>query len=150
MNKQKRQMSVFVAIMAIAIVGTISIGSSYAASSNPDQYVAHISPKIAANIAINHLSTQPSNLVKVDLDNENGVHVYSVEFIISNQEVSVEIDPQTGEVLKVEQHPVETSNTESDASDEPDTGDGETADDNTESNEPATGDGDGETADDLG
>ncbi|MGI0055978.1 MAG: PepSY domain-containing protein, partial [Nitrosarchaeum sp.] len=113
--------------------------------SNPDQYVAKISPQTATEIAISHLSTQASNLVKVDLDYENGVHTYSVEFIIGDQAVSVEIDPQTGQVLLVEQEPVGTLDVQDN-----ETGDGETNDDTETNDGTSISDGDGETNDDLG
>lgn len=103
---QKRHIGVFVAIMTIAIVGAISIGNSYAASSSSCLASAKITPGVAATIAINHLGTQPSNLNEVDMDQENGSCIYSVDFVIGDQDVSVEIDPQTGEILVVEQEPV--------------------------------------------
>ena len=98
--------------MVVAIVGVISIGSSYASRSTSESAPAKITPEAAATIAINYLRTQPSNLVTVDNDNENGSFIYSVEFIIGDQAVSVEIDPQTGKVLVVEQEPVGTSDKE--------------------------------------
>jgi uncharacterized membrane protein YkoI len=111
---QKRHMGVFVAIMAIAIVGAISIGSSYAASSSSCLASAKITPGDATTIAINHLGTQLSNLNEVDMDKENGTCIYSVDFIIGDQDVSVEIDPQTGEILVVEQEPVGAPDTDDD------------------------------------
>ena len=102
------------AVIAVAIVSAVSIGSSYAASSTSTLASAKITPSDAATIAINHLGTEESNLVKVDMDKENGSFLYSVEFIIGDQEVSVEIDPQTGEILVVEQEPVGTPDTDDD------------------------------------
>lgn len=108
-------MSIFVAIMAIAVVGAIGIGNSYAASPT-----FKITPEIASTIAINHLGVQPSSLVEVDLDRENGSFIYSVDFIVGNQDISVEIDPQTGKILVVEQEPVGTPDTDDDQDDEDD------------------------------
>jgi len=56
----------------------------------------------------NHLKTDISNLVKVDVDKEEGVFLYSIDFIIDNNDVSVEIDPQTGEILLVDTEPIGT------------------------------------------
>ena len=106
--------------MAIAIVGAISIGNPYAASSNSGLTSAKITPVDAATIAINHLGTQPSNLVEVDMDKEHGSFIYSVDFIIGDQEVSVEIDPQTGEILAVEQEPVGAPDTDDDVDEDND------------------------------
>lgn len=119
---QKRHIAALIAGLAILVAGisALNISSAMLPSSNPDQYVARISPETAANIAIYHISAERSNLVEVDLDNENGVHVYSVEFIIDDQEVSVEIDPQTGEVLVVEQEPVGTPDTDDDGDEDED------------------------------
>lgn len=113
---QKRHIAALIAGLAILVAGMSVLNSSSAMlpSSNPNQYVARISPESAANIAIDHISAESSNLVEVDLDNENGVHVYSVDFIIGDQEISVEIDPQTGKVLVVEQEPVGTPDTDDD------------------------------------
>jgi len=111
---QKRHIGVFVAIMAISIVGAISIGSSYA----NNQDFASTSPKItqgeAAQIAVNYLGTDLSNLVEVDVDKEDGTFLYSVDFIIGDQDVSVEIDPQTGDILVVESEPVGAPDTDND------------------------------------
>lgn len=111
---QKRHIGVFVAIMAISIVGAISIGSSYA----NNQDFASTSPKItqgeAAQIAVNYLGTDLSNLVEIDVDKEDGTFLYSVDFIIGDQDVSVEIDPQTGDILVVESEPVGAPDTDND------------------------------------
>jgi uncharacterized membrane protein YkoI len=100
--------------MAISIVGAISIGSSYA----NNQDFASTSPKItqgdAAQIAVNYLGTDLSNLVEVDVDKEDGTFLYSVDFIIGDQDVSVEIDPQTGDILVVESEPVGAPDTDND------------------------------------
>ena len=119
---QKRHIAALIAGLAILVAGisALNISSAMLPSSNPDQYVARISPETAANIAIAHISTDRSNLVKVDLDNENGVHVYSADFIIRDQEVSVEIDPQTSKVLVVEQEPIGTPDTDDDGDEDED------------------------------
>jgi len=105
-NIQKKHIGVIAAVLAIAMVGAIGIGTSYA----NNQDFASTSPKItkggAAQIAVNHLGTDISNLVEVDVDKEDGTFLYSVDFIIGDQDVSVEIDPQTGDILVVESEPV--------------------------------------------
>ncbi len=119
---QKRHIIALIAGLAILVAGisALNISSAMLPSSNPDQYVARISPETAANIAIDHILADRSNLVEVDLDNENGVHVYSVDFIIGDQEVSVEIDPQTSKVLVVEQEPIGTPDTDDDGDEDED------------------------------
>ena len=106
---QKQHLILFASILAVAIVGAIGLGSSYAVRSESS---AKITPEEAATIAINHLGAQQSNLVTVDKDKENGSFIYSVELIIGDEAVSVEIDPQTGKVLVVEREPVGTSDQE--------------------------------------
>ena len=108
---QKQHLILFASILAIAIVGAIGLGSSYAVRSESESS-AKITPEEAATIAINHLGAQQSNLVTVDKDKENGSFIYSVELIIGDEAVSAEIDPQTGKVLVVEREPVGTSDQE--------------------------------------
>ena len=117
---QKRHIGVFVAVIAVAIVSAISIGSSYAASSTSALASAKITPADAATIAINHLGTEESNLVEVEMDKEHGSFIYSVEFIIGDEEVSVEIDPQTGVILVVEREPVGAPDTDDDVDEDND------------------------------
>lgn len=109
---QKKHIGVIAAVLTIAIVGAISIGNSYA----NNQDFASTSPKItqgeAAQIAVNHLGTDLSNLVEVDVDKEDGTFLYSVDFIIGDEDVSVEIDPQTGDILTVEREPVGAPDTD--------------------------------------
>ena len=108
---QKQHLILFASILAVAIIGVISIESSYAARS-ASEFTPKITPDEAATIAINHLGAQPSNLVTVDKDKQNDSFIYSVELIIGDKAVSVEIDPQTGQILAVEQEPVGTSDQE--------------------------------------
>ncbi|MBM2818943.1 MAG: hypothetical protein HW410_625 [Nitrosarchaeum sp.] len=115
MNKQKREMSIILSIMVIAVVGAIGIGNSYAASPT-----FKITPEVAATIAITHLGVQSSNLVEVDLDKENDSFIYSVDFIIGDQNTSVEIDPQTGKILVVEQETIGAPDTDDDQDDDQD------------------------------
>ena len=105
-------MIVFASIMVVAIVGVISIGSSYATRSTSESASAKITPEDAATIAISYLGAQPSNLITVDKDKQNDSFIYSVELVIGDKAISVEIDPQTGQILAVEQEPVGTSDEE--------------------------------------
>jgi uncharacterized membrane protein YkoI len=111
---QNRHIGFLAAVLAIALVGAIGIGNSYA--NDPD--FASTSPKItkgeAAQIAVNQLGTDMSNLIEVDVDKEDGTFLYSVDFIIGDQEVSVEIDPQTGEILVIESEPVGSPDVDND------------------------------------
>jgi len=103
---QKRHIGIAAAVIAVVMIGVVGIGNSYA----NNQDFASTNPKItqgeAAQIALNHLGTDISNLDEVDVDKEDGVFLYSVDFIIGDEDVSVEIDPQTGEILVVEIEPV--------------------------------------------
>lgn len=105
---QKRHWGIIAIVMAVVMVGAIGIGNSYA----KNQDFASTNPKItqgeATQIAINHLGTDISNLVEVDVDKEDGTFLYSIDFLIDDENVSVEIDPYTAEILVVEREPVGT------------------------------------------
>lgn len=111
---QKRYLGIIAAVVTAIIVGAIGIGTSYA----NNQDFASTSPKItqgdAIQIAVDKLGTDISNLVEVDVDKENGIFLYSVDFIIGDQNVSVEIDPQTGDILTIESEPVGSPDTDND------------------------------------
>ncbi len=115
----KRHFGIIVAVMAVVMIGAVSVGSSYAIDSDFASTSPKITPGEAAQIAINHIGTDISNLIEIDVDKEDGVFLYSIDFIIGDDDVSVEIDPQTGEVLVVEIEPLGT----------PDDGDDEDDDD---------------------
>lgn len=56
----------------------------------------------AKNIAVNHagLSLQDVNLLKVELDTDDGQSVYEVEFYKENQEYDYKIDAWTGNIIE--------------------------------------------------
>ena len=107
MTQSHKQKIVIVAAIAVLAVGVITVGSSYATGSFWDIQSAEISVDEAAAIAITHLNTESSNLVEVGMEKEGESFTYEIEFEIDDQEVSVEIDPHTGEILEVEFEPLE-------------------------------------------
>ncbi|MFB5598207.1 MAG: PepSY domain-containing protein [Nitrosopumilaceae archaeon] len=114
---QKRHLGIIAAAMAVVIVGAIGLGNSYA--NNQDSISSFkITKGEAAQIAANHLGTDLSNLVEIDVDKEDGTFLYSVDFIIGDEDVSVEIDPQTGKILVVEKEPVGAPDDDDDDNDE--------------------------------
>lgn len=54
-------------------------------------------------IAANHLSVDVSAVKFIELEKENGLLIYSVELIKDNQQMDVEVDASTGDVVDVEQ-----------------------------------------------
>lgn len=100
-KSQKQQLGIVVAI-TILVMGMITVSNSYAAGSLWGIQSAEISIDEAAAIAITHLNTESSNLVEIGMEKEDESFTYEMEFQIDNQEVSVEIDPQTGEILEVD------------------------------------------------
>ena len=138
---KKQHLALLVTAIAVMIVGISSLSNSFETSSTK-QYTPTISKETAANIAANYLGASPSQVNQIELDNENGIHMYSVEIIKDNLENDVKVDPQTGEVKGVEQGPIEVSDgdgeTDDDANDETETNDGK-----------SVSDGDGETNDDA-
>ena len=107
MTQSHKQQIRIVAVIAVLAVGVITVGSSYATGSFWDIQSAEISVDEAAAIAITHLNTKSSNLVEIGMEKEGESFTYEIEFEIDDQEVSVEIDPHTGEILEVELEPLE-------------------------------------------
>jgi len=105
-QKSQKQIGIVAAIVALAI-GVVTVGSSYATGSLWDIQSAEISIDEAAAIAIAHLNTESSNLDEIGMEREGESFTYEAEFEIGDQEVSVEIDPHTGEILEVEYEPLE-------------------------------------------
>ena len=64
-----------------------------------------ISEEQAKEIALKHagLANDQVSLKRVELDFDNGVQVYEVEFYYNNVEYSYEINANTGDILKYEQ-----------------------------------------------
>ena len=102
----KKQMSV-VAVIAALTIGVFSVSNSFAAGSMWGIEEADISIDEAAAIAITNLQTESSNLVVMAIEKDGESFIYDLEFEIGDQEVSVEIDPHTGEILEVESEPLE-------------------------------------------
>lgn len=145
---QKQNIAIMAAVMAVLITGTVSIGNSYATDSTAGLATAKITPGDAATIAVNYIGAQPSDLVKVDLDKENGTYVYSVEIIKGDQEFDVELDPQTGQVLLVEQETVGTETDDDGTDNDVETDDDDEVDDDMDDDEETEDDDDDEIDDD--
>jgi uncharacterized membrane protein YkoI len=63
---------------------------------------AKITAREARDIAASHLSVQPSAVEFIELEKEGGQLIYSVELTKDNQEIEVEVDATTGNVVSVE------------------------------------------------
>ncbi len=100
-TSHKERIGIMVAVVAIAL-GMFTVGSSYAAGSLWGIGSAQISIDEAAAIGIAHLKTESCNLTTISIERDGGSFIYSLEFGTDDQEVSVEIDPHTGEILTVE------------------------------------------------
>lgn len=79
---KKQYLGIVTVIAAILMISAIGIGNTYAnnqdfASTNPI-----ITQGEAVQIAVDHLETDISNLVEVDVDKEDRVFLYSIDFII--------------------------------------------------------------------
>ena len=61
-----------------------------------------ITEEQAIQAAITNQSIQRSDVEAVELDEEDGRTVFSVEIVKDNQDYDVKVDAQTGEVIKVE------------------------------------------------
>lgn len=112
-QSHKKQLGIIAAVVAVAI-GVVTVGSSYATGSLWDMQSAEISIDEAAAIAIAHLNTESSNLEEMGIEKEGQSFTYEAEFEIGNQEISVEIDPHTGEILEVEYEPLEEDDDQED------------------------------------
>jgi len=110
MTKSHKQQIGIAAIVAAIAIGAVGIGNSYATGSLWGIAQSEISIDEAAAIAITHLGTESSNLVEIAMEKEGESFTYELEFEINQQEVEVEIDPHTGQVLEVEREPLEEEN----------------------------------------
>ena len=129
---QKRHVAFFAAAMAVLMVGAAGVGDSFAAISPASLAFAKITPGEAVTIGVNHIGAQPSQLVTVDYDSEDGNYLYGVEIHKDGSEFDVKVDPRSGKVVKVEEDPTETAENEDESNDGKSVsdGDGETNDDN--------------------
>ena len=73
----------------------------YFISTNPENSLGD-----AIQIAMDHVGTDLSNLVDADVDRENNSFIYSIDFIIGDEDISVEIDPHTGNILNIEREDI--------------------------------------------
>ena len=69
----------------------------------------HITANRAQEIAIEHAKLTASEVVmeKIELDYDDGIYVYEVEFVSGGYEYEYKIDAKTGEILESEKEPVE-------------------------------------------
>ena len=69
----------------------------------------HITAKRAQEIALEHANLTASVVVmeKIELDYDDGIYVYEVEFVSGGYEYEYKIDAKTGEILESEKEPIE-------------------------------------------
>lgn len=69
----------------------------------------HITANRAQEIAIEHAKLTASEVVmeKIELDYDDGIYVYEVEFVSGGYEYEYKIDAKTGEILESEKEPIE-------------------------------------------
>ena len=69
----------------------------------------HITAKRAQEIALEHANLAASEVVmeKIELDYDDGIYVYEVEFVSGGYEYEYKIDAKTGEILESEKEPIE-------------------------------------------
>ena len=145
-SSHKEQVVIVVAVAAIGL-GMFTVGSSYATGSLWGMGSAQISIDEAAAIGITHLKTESDNLIEIAIQKDNESFIYNLDFEIDDKQVSVEIDPHTGEILNVDEEPleVESDNGSNNADDIKE----EHQSDDVEANDgKSVSDGDGETNDD--
>ena len=90
-----------------------SSGSSNSSSDQPEEDQSKLMPlaKItndeASQIAIKNVSAQSSDVKSIELEDENGDVVYSVDITQGDKPVDVKVDAVNGNVLRVEQDDIE-------------------------------------------
>lgn len=74
-------------------------------NSNSNANTASISEEKAKEIALNHASLTSDKVTfgKIELEFDDGVQKYDIEFYYNNKEYSYEIDANTGKILSYEQ-----------------------------------------------
>ena len=138
----KQQIGIIVAVVVIAL-GMFTVGSSYATGSLWGMGSAQISLDEAAVIGIAHLKTESDNLTGIAMEKDNESFIYSLDFEIEDKEISVEIDPHTGEILNVDEEPLKADSEDVNGTD------GIDVKNESEDNDGSSvSDGDGETNDD--
>ena len=118
-KSQKLQFGI-VATIAVFAIGMISVNDAYAADLLSDMLSADISIEEAVAIAVAHLKTESSNLVEIGIEKDDDILIYELEFETDTQEISVEVDPNTGEILDVESEDLEEDDDEEDDDEEDD------------------------------
>ena len=61
--------------------------------------VSGISTEKAKQIALSHAGVGSANFTKVQLDTEDGIRVYEIEFKVGNVEYEYDIDASTGAIV---------------------------------------------------
>ena len=61
--------------------------------------VSGISSEKAKQIALSHAGVGSANFTKVQLDTEDGIRVYEIEFKVGNVEYDYDIDASTGAIV---------------------------------------------------
>ena len=103
-TKSHKERIALTATVAVIAVGMFAVGNSYAAGSLWGIGSAQISIDEAAAIGIAHLKTESSSLKSIAMEKNEESFIYELEFERGNQEISVEIDPSSGEILDVEEN----------------------------------------------
>lgn len=69
----------------------------------------HITAKRAQEIALEYANLAASDVVmeKIEIDYDDGIYVYEVEFVSGGYEYEYKIDAKTGEILESEKEPIE-------------------------------------------
>jgi uncharacterized membrane protein YkoI len=97
-------LSIFAAYSLIFGVVLLTPHTAFSQSTNTTSGTGSsmITQEEAIQAAITNQSIQRSDVEAVELDDEDGIPIFSVEIVRDNQDFDVKVDRQTGEVINVE------------------------------------------------
>ncbi|HKR72559.1 MAG TPA: PepSY domain-containing protein [Candidatus Nitrosocosmicus sp.] len=108
--------------------GNLNIEEESASNQTDLKSAAKITNDEAIQIALKNVSGQPSDVKGVELENENGNIVYSVNVVQGNESKDVKVGAVDGNILEVENGDLEGEDNSDDANEEgDDVGDDDTA-----------------------
>lgn len=115
--------------------GNLNIEEESASSQTDLKSAAKITNDEAIQIALKNVSGQPSDVKGVELENENGNMVYSVNVVQGNESKDVKVGAVDGNILEVENGDLEGEDNNDDANEEgDDVGDDDTTEDENNAN----------------
>lgn len=88
----------------------VSLNTESAETTTTNANSSYIGEDKAKSLAINHANVTSVTYSKVELDYDDGISYYEVDFVSGNVEYEYEINAKTGEIIKYETDTINTTN----------------------------------------